>query len=79
MLKRKLSVVALCTALVCIGSQAAETGDAVASPVTVFVAKKIITMEPALPEATAVAVADGRIVAVGEPKDMDEWIARRGC
>lgn len=78
MLKRKLSVVALCTALVGIGSQAAETGDAVASPVTVFVAKKIITMEPALPEATAVAVADGRIVAVGEPKDMDEWIARRG-
>ena len=78
MLKRKLSVVALCTALVGIGSQAAETGDAVASPVTVFFAKKIITMEPALPEATAVAVADGRIVAVGEPKDMDEWIARRG-
>ena len=31
----------------------------------VYTAKKIITMEPAMPEASAVAVADGRIVAVG--------------
>ena len=33
--------------------------------VTVFTAKLIRTMEPALPEATAVAVEDGRVVAVG--------------
>ena len=35
---------------------------AAASQLVVYTAKKIITMEPALPEATAVAVADGRIV-----------------
>lgn len=32
---------------------------------TIFVAQKVITMESDQPEATAVAVADGRIVAVG--------------
>ncbi len=36
-----------------------------ASDSVIYVARKIITMEPALPVATAVAVADGRIVAVG--------------
>ncbi len=35
------------------------------SPITVFTAKKIITMEPTLPEATAVAVKDGLIASVG--------------
>ena len=30
---------------------------------TVYTAKKIITMEPSMPEAKAVAVAKGRIVA----------------
>ncbi len=36
----------------------------------VFVAKKIITMDPARPEATAVGVADGRIIAVGTPMEV---------
>jgi predicted amidohydrolase YtcJ len=36
-----------------------------AAPATIFVAKRIVTMEPGQPEATAVAVADGTIVAVG--------------
>ena len=40
----------------------------------IYTAKKIITMEPALPEATAVAVADGKIVAVGSLKSLDSWI-----
>lgn len=39
----------------------------------IYTAKKIITMEPALPEATAVAVADGKIVAVGSLKSLDSW------
>lgn len=34
------------------------------SNITVFVAKKIVTMDPAIPNATAVAVADGRILSV---------------
>ena len=37
----------------------------------IYTAKKIITMEPALPEATAVAVADGKIVAVGSLESLD--------
>ena len=40
----------------------------------IYTAKKIITMEPALPEATTVAVADGKIVAVGSLKSLDSWI-----
>lgn len=45
---------------------------------TVFVAKKIITMEPALPEATAVAVADGQIVSVGSLDSLQGWLRERG-
>ena len=47
------------------------------SPLTVFTAKKIITMEPAMPEATAVAVADGRIVAVGSLESLKGLIYER--
>lgn len=48
---------------------------AAASQLVVYTAKKIITMEPALPEATAVAVADGRIVAVGTLESLKPWLA----
>lgn len=51
----------------------------VAQELTVFTAKKIITMEPSLPEATAVAVADGRIVSVGSLESLQGWIAERGA
>lgn len=37
---------------------------------TVFAAHKIITMDPDVPEGTAVAVLDGRIVAVGALADL---------
>ncbi|RMF03442.1 MAG: amidohydrolase [Chloroflexi bacterium] len=43
------------------------------SPVTIYTAKKIITMNPANPEATAVAVRDGRILGTGSPEDMAAW------
>ncbi|MEN9313805.1 MAG: N-substituted formamide deformylase [Pseudomonadota bacterium] len=43
------------------------------APLTIFVAKRIHTMDPSLPSATAVAVADGRIVAVGDLASMDPW------
>lgn len=42
-------------------------------PITVFTAREIVTMEPALPLATAVAVADGRIVAVGSVESLSPW------
>ena len=37
----------------------------------VYTAKLIRTMEPALPEATAVAVEDGKILAVGDLGSLD--------
>ncbi len=43
---------------------------------TVYIAEKIITMDPGLPEATAVAVKDGRIAAVGELEDLQGLIDR---
>jgi predicted amidohydrolase YtcJ len=41
---------------------------------TIFPAKKIITMYPEQPTAKAVAVKDGRILAVGELKDLVYWV-----
>ena len=42
-------------------------------PLKVFVAKKIITMDPGLPVATAVAVRGDRIAAVGDLADLEAW------
>ncbi len=44
-------------------------------PITVFVARKIITMDRGWPVATAVAVRDGRIVSVGSFADLRPWLA----
>jgi predicted amidohydrolase YtcJ len=44
--------------------------------ITVFVAKKIVTMDPAIPNATAVAVTDGRILSVGSLEDMKPWTSK---
>ena len=46
---------------------------------TVYTAKLIRTMEVAIPEATAVAVEEGRIVAVGSLKSLQPVIALRGA
>lgn len=43
------------------------------SDITVFSAKKIITMDPNKPEATHVAIRDGRILAVGGADCADDW------
>ncbi len=40
---------------------------------TVFRARKILTMNPMQPEASCVAVREGRILAVGEEQDMRGW------
>lgn len=45
-------------------------------PITVFVAKKIITMDPGWPTATAVAVRDGRVLSVGTLDDLKPWLDR---
>lgn len=41
--------------------------------ITVYSAKKIITMNPARPEASYVAVRDGRILAVGDLAELEAW------
>ncbi len=58
--------------IMCAASQASaqeNTGD-----VTVFIAKKIITMDPTRPSATAVAVRDGKILSVGSLQDLQPWL-----
>lgn len=42
-------------------------------PLRIYTARKIYTMDETLAEATHVAVADGRIVAVGGPEAMAPW------
>jgi predicted amidohydrolase YtcJ len=58
--------------LALLATQATVAG---ATELVVYTARKIITMEPALPEATAVAVADGRIVSVGTLESLQPWLA----
>src|SRR6266849_1131648 len=41
--------------------------------VKVFVAKKIITMNPGQPTATHVAVKDGKVLSVGTGEDVRQW------
>ena len=43
------------------------------SNITVFAAKKFITMDPNTPEVTHVAVRDGRILALGGKECANEW------
>jgi predicted amidohydrolase YtcJ len=43
------------------------------SPIQVLVAKKILTMNPAQPYATHVAIRDGRILSVGNSDDVKQW------
>lgn len=46
------------------------------TPITVYIAKKIITMDPAWPTATAVAVQNGKILSVGSLDDLKPWLSR---
>jgi len=42
-------------------------------PITIFSARRIITMDPAVPEATHGAVRDGLIIEVGDLDDCSAW------
>jgi len=43
------------------------------APITLYTARKIITMDPNRPEASAVAVRDGRILGVGTLDELRGW------
>lgn len=45
------------------------------SPMTVFTARLVRTMEPSMPTAEAVAVRDGQIVEVGSLETMRPWLS----
>lgn len=49
------------------------------SEITVFTARKIVTMNPSLPQATAVAVRDGRIIEVGTLETLKPWMESHPC
>ena len=67
----RLPIFFLIAATVCLPqAQAVE-------PMRVYTAGSIITMDESLPRAQAVAVADGRIVAVGELASMGAWLEAR--
>jgi predicted amidohydrolase YtcJ len=42
-------------------------------PITIFVARNIVTMNPSNPEATHVAVRDGRILGAGTLEEVAGW------
>src|SRR5688500_4823843 len=42
-------------------------------PITIFVASQIVTMNPSNPEATHVAVRDGRILGAGSLEEVAGW------
>jgi predicted amidohydrolase YtcJ len=67
-------IAALCLLMIIPVAQAADSSSN--SPITVYIAKKIITMDPAWPEATAVAVRDGRILSVGSLEDLKPWLSK---
>jgi predicted amidohydrolase YtcJ len=50
------------------------TAQEQAGAITVFTAKKIVTMDPTRPSATAVAVRDGKILSVGSMQDLEPWL-----
>jgi hypothetical protein len=56
---------------------ALSTSATLADDLVIYTAKKIITMEAAMPEATAVAVSEGRIVAVGSLETLKPWTDTR--
>lgn len=54
-----------------------EATFSVSEIITVYTAKKIVTMDPARPEAQAVAVRDGMILAVGSLTELEPWLQGR--
>ena len=53
-----------------------NTSQTALGKLTVYPARKIITMTDAQPTAQAVAVADGKIVSVGTMASLEPWLAR---
>ena len=77
-MRLKSKIIYLCALVLVSGvASAVQLIDPPSTPkvreITVFVAKNIVTMDPSIPNATAVAVSDGRILSVGSLEDMKPW------
>jgi hypothetical protein len=64
---------ALLSSLACVPDRGAETTEAD----FVLLGGKVVTMDPALPEAEAVAASNGRLVFVGTDAGAREWIGEQ--
>lgn len=54
-------------------SASSTTSTGSSGPITIFQAKKIVTLDPVTPEATHVAVRNGRILGAGNLGDLTGW------
>ncbi len=54
----------------------AEALNAKGKPITVYTAKQIYTMDPGRPEASAIAVLDGKVLSTGTLDSMKPWLSR---
>jgi predicted amidohydrolase YtcJ len=63
-----------CAAILAIQLLSAPAVAQESRAITVFIAKKIVTMDPGWPLATAVAVKDGRVLSVGSLEDLRPWL-----
>ena len=68
----------LSSALPALAADPVKDAPSEGGPVTIYTAQKVITMEPGLPRASAVAVADGMIVGVGSEESLAPWVEQRG-
>lgn len=75
MLKLRTSLLSLLSILLINPTQA--NTEVKQDPITLFTAKKIITMDAANPEATAVAVQNGLILGVGTLEDLQPWLKNK--
>lgn len=58
------------------GALAQSPARSPAAEIAVFTARKIVTMDPGWPDATAVAVQNGRILSVGTLDDLQPWLSK---
>lgn len=52
-------------------SEEEEAVQGLTAPATIFLSKKVITMEPDQPEARAVGIAEGRILTIGSLEEVE--------
>jgi predicted amidohydrolase YtcJ len=73
-MRQQFAILMACAVLCGLGGPARADNGTARKPITVFVAKKIITMDPGWTTGTAVAVRDGKILSVGSLTELKPWL-----